>query len=122
MNQYELGRVAEIEVIDTLKIFFEDPTICPLPEGDLFDFCGKDKRIELKSRSVYRLTYEDTAIGVGKINASKLMHNIIDDYYVFKFVNGLYYWKYSPNSSLRLGSINGTQHYFIPVTDLIKII
>ena len=119
--RYKLGRVAEIEVIDILKKYFDDPSINPQPEGDMFDFCGKNKKIELKSRSVYRLTYDDTAIGMGKIHQSQLMYGCEDHYYVFKFVNGLYYWQYNPDSLLRLGSINGIQHYFIPVADLIKI-
>lgn len=119
--RYEIGRVAEIEIIDTLKKYFDDPSICPLPEGDIFDFCGRKKKIELKSRSVYRLTYDDTAIGMGKIHKSKLMYGFEDHYYVFKFINGLYYWRYNPDSPLRLGSLHGVQHYFIPVGDLIKI-
>ena len=121
LKRYDLGRIAEIETIGTLQEYFEDPSICELPEGNQFDFQGSNKKIELKSRSVYRLTYDDTAIGVGKIQASKSMFGIEDHYYVFKFVNGLYYWKYDPAIDLRLGSINGIQHYFIPVLDLIKI-
>ena len=66
-ERYELGRVAELEVLDTLREYFEDGTIFPLPEGDQFDFTGKDKKIEFKSHSVCRLQYDDTAIGVQKI-------------------------------------------------------
>ena len=120
-DRYELGRVAEMEVIGTLQEYFQDSSICELPEGNQFDFQGLNKKIELKSRSVYRLTYDDTAIGVGKIQASKLIFGIEDHYYVFKFVNGLYYWKYDLATELRLGCIHGIQHYFIPVLNLIKI-
>ena len=119
--RYELGRVCELEVIETLQEFFKDPSISPLPEGDSFDFYGKDKKIELKSRSVYRLTYEDTAIGLTKIHHSKSMYGFEDHYYVFKFVNDLYYWKFTPNCLLRKGSIHGIPHYFIPVLNLINI-
>ena len=119
--RYELGRVAEMEVIGTLQEYFADSSICELPEGNQFYFQGSNKKFEIKSRSVYRLTYDDTAIGVGKIQTSKLMFGIEDLYYVFKFVNGLFYWKYDPATDLRLCSLHGIQHYFIPVLNLIKI-
>ena len=118
---YELGRVAELEVLDTFREYFEDGTIFPLPEGDQFDFTGKDKKIEFKSRSVNRLTYEDTAIGVQKINKSRSIEGIENHYYVFKYVNGLYYWKYDSTLFLRQGKINGINHFFIDVRKLIKI-
>ena len=120
-ERYELGRVAELEVLDTSREYFEDGTIFPLPEGDQFDFTGKDKKIEFKSRSVNRLTYEDTAIGVQKINKSRSMEGIENHYYVFKYVNGLYYWKYDSTLFLRQGKINGINHFFIDVRKLIKI-
>ena len=120
-ERYELGLVAELEVLDTLREFFEDGTIFPLSEGHQFDFTGKNKKIEFKSRSVYRLTYEDTAIGVQKINKSRSMEGIEDHYYVFKFVNGLYNWKYDSTLFLRQGKINGINHFFIDVRKLIKI-
>ena len=120
-ERYELGRVAELEVLDTLREYFGDGTIFPLPEGDQFDFTGKDKKIEFKSRSVNRLTYEDTAIGVQKINKSRSMEGIENHYYVFKYVNGLYYWKYDSTLFLRQGKINGINHFFIDVRKLIKI-
>ena len=120
-ERYELGLIAEMEVLDTLREYFEDGTIFPLPEGDQFDFTGKDKKIEFKSRSVYRLTYEDTAIGIQKINKSRSMEGIEDHFYVFKYVNGLYYWKYDSKLILRQGKINGINHYFIDVRELIKI-
>ena len=90
-GRYEFGRVAEMEVLGTLQEYFADSSICELPEGNQFDFQGSNKKFELKSRSAYRLTYDDTAIGVGKIQASKSMFGIEDHYYVFKFVNGLFY-------------------------------
>lgn len=90
-ERYELGLFAEMEVLDTLREYFEDGTIFPLPEGDPFDFTGKNEKIEFKSRSAYRLQYEDTAIGVQKINKSRLMEGIENHYY------GLYVMDYNVN-------------------------
>ena len=120
-ERYELGLIAEIEVLDTLRDYFEDGTIYPLHEGNQFDFFGKDKKIEFKSRSVYRLTYQDTAIGVQKINKSRMTGGIKNHYYVFKNVNGLYYWKYDWKLFLRQGKINKINHFFIDIRELIKI-
>jgi hypothetical protein len=74
----------------------------------------------LKSRSVYRFTYEDTAIGVGKINKA-LADQSNNHYFVFKFVNGLFYMKLDKTIELRLGKINNIDHYFIKVRDLTEI-
>lgn len=66
-ERYELGLITEMGVLDTLRQYFEDGTILPLPEGNQFDFSGKGKEMEFKSRSVCRLTYEDTVIGIQEI-------------------------------------------------------
>jgi hypothetical protein len=117
---YNMGRVAEAEVLDKLRVFFDDEFIQPLPEGNSFDFIGTSKYIELKSRRVYRFTYEDTAIGVGKIQ--KALADPSNNYYfVFKFVNGLFYLKLDKTIELRLGRINNIEHYFIKVKDLTEI-
>jgi hypothetical protein len=117
---YNIGRVAEAEVLDKLRVYFDDELIHALPEGDSFDFVGTYKYIELKSRSVYRFTYEDTAIGVGKINKA-LADQSNNYYFVFKFVNGLFYIKLDKTIELRLGKINNIDHYFIKVRDLTEI-
>ena len=117
---YDLGRIAEIEVLEKLRIFFNDESINHLTEGHSFDYLGKNKYIELKSRRVNRLTYEDTAIGIKKINLAK--EGIDDYYFVFKYINGLFYWKYNKDQELRKGMLNNISHYFIPVNILIKIL
>lgn len=117
---YNIGRVAEVEVLEKLQLFFDDDSIKPLPEGNSFDFTGVNKLIELKSRRVYKLTYDDTAIGVTKIHKA-LADTTKDYYFVFKFINGLYYTKIDSTVQLRLGMINNIQHYFINVNILTKI-
>ena len=90
---YELGHVAEREVLNTWREYFEDETISPLHEGDQFDFTEKDNEIEFKSRTVNSLNYEDTRkkIGVQEFNKSRLMEGVEEHFYVIKFMNGLYY-------------------------------
>ena len=117
---YEYGREQERKVIDTLKVFFNDVGIIDLPEGYTFDFIGNNKLIELKSRQNNRLQYSDTAIGMNKIKEAKNYTGEV--FFVFKFLDGLYYWKYDPMVKLRKGYINITLHYFIPVDALMPII
>ena len=117
---YEFGIEEEKKVIDTLRLFFKDDSIMHLPEGYAYDFIGKDKLIELKSRQNKLLTYIDTAIGINKIKEAGYYHGEV--YFVFKFLDGLYYWKYDPEQKLRKGYINTTLHYFIPISVLLPVI
>ena len=121
-NQYALGVKAEEEQLNTLRQFFNDDIIVPLPEGSTFDFQGKNKLIELKSRRCKRTAFLDTAIGVPKISYAKQCQE--DVYFVFKYTDGLYYWKYDKTIPLRLGEIStsGIAHWFIPIKLLNPII
>lgn len=120
VEQYKMGFLAEINLLPTLRTFFRDESIEPLSAGSRFDFQGKNKYIELKSRNCNRLTYKDTAIGVEKINyAETLLLLGAKVYFVFQFTDGLYFWEYESiqkQTILRYGKIptSGIPHWFIP--------
>ena len=121
-NQYALGVKEEEDQLNTLRQFFNDDTIIPLPDGSHFDFQGKNLLIELKSRRCKRTAFLDTAIGVPKISYAKQCQE--DVYFVFKYTDGMYYWKYDKTIPLRLGAIStsGIPHWFIPITLLSPMI
>jgi hypothetical protein len=121
-SQYHLGISQEAALFPTLKAFFNDDTLEPLPDGSYFDFTGSNKLIEMKSRTCHRLTYSDTAIGVQKIEYASYTDK--DVYFVFKFANGLFYWKYDRKEELRYGMIptTGIPHFFIPTSILSPMI
>ena len=120
-QKYDLGILAEKEVLPVLRKFFKDDSLKPLSDGSHFDFKGQNKIIELKSRTCNRHTYRDTAIGVQKISYAK--QSSVDVYFIFQFIDGLYYWKYNPTDYLRLGAIStsGIAHLFIPVVLLTQL-
>lgn len=114
---YNLGVLEEKLILPHLKTYFMDDTIIHLPEGHPFDFKGKHKIIELKTRTVASTTFKDTAIGINKINYAKNYSG--DSYFVFKFTDSIYYWKYDSKLKLREFEISGVLHYFIPMNELI---
>ena len=120
-NNYEFGTSAESEVLGIIQTFFNDPTIIPLEDGADFDYIGDHKLVELKTRRCNRLAFNDTCIGVCKIERARKLCHKYDIYFVFKFLNGIWYHKFDPKEELLMGMINHKQHYFISTKTLIKI-
>jgi hypothetical protein len=98
----------------------------------VFDFYDNDKNIfvELKTRRCYSYTYNTTMIGYNKIRHCK--KNLNNDYYfVFKFINALYYIKYDDNIFGKFmikksgrddrGYSERSDYIYIPLNLLIKI-
>lgn len=116
-EQYERGLVEELMILPLLRTFFRDESIDLLEEGFTFDFYGKEKVIEFKSRTNSSRDYNDTAIGANKIRSADTLHKKgLIVYFVFKFTDGVFYWKYDPTIALREYPINKINHYFIPRT------
>ena len=118
-ENYDLGIKEETKLLPTLKLFFKDPLIHSLPEGDVFDFKGERKVIELKSRTNFSYSFKDTAIGLNKLRAAR--KSGYDVYFVFKFIDQIMYWKYDPSVVLRGGLIFNVAHCFIPIKNLTTI-
>jgi hypothetical protein len=120
-ENYEFGVKQEIELLRSLQFHFHDNSIERLPEGHSFDYQGKNKIIELKTRRYEKSDFYDTAINLSKIEFSRNMTEK-DVYFVFKFTDGVYFWKYDKTIKLRKGYLFGKEHYFIPVCFLGKIL
>jgi len=114
--RYNEGLQEELFVLPLLRAFFRDESIDLFEEGFNFDFYGAGKVIEFKSRKNSSRAYPDTAIGDKKIAAAQHVHGErgLNVYFVFKFTDGVFYWKYDPTITLRQYPINNITHYFIP--------
>lgn len=100
-----LGEKSEKEVFLVLqKLYgYEFIRTC---RGHVFDFITKDDDdecickniiIELKTRRVKRNKYNTTIVGINKIRDAKMYYELgYDVYFLFKFIDGLFEWKYQP--------------------------
>lgn len=121
-ERYQKGLQDEQLVLPLLRMCFQDESIELFEEGFVFDFYGKDKVIEFKARTNSSRDYYDTAIGANKIRSSKTLHGKnLEVYFVFKFTDGVFFWKFDPTVALRQFPINKIDHYFIPRTLLTPI-
>ena len=120
--RYEYGVKEENRLLVPLQQFFNDDTLRPMPDGSKFDYRGKGKFIELKSRTCKRTTYDTTCIGVTKIEYAKQHFHQSDFFFVFQFIDGeIWYWKYNPEQPLSYHHICNIPHYFIPISYLLPI-
>ena len=127
----EYGENSEKYYLEFLKEKFDNSLIKTQDKYALFDYENFDKSlfIELKTRrKCSSYTYTDTMIGLNKINYCKNNKNNTY-YFVFKFTDGLYFWKFNENQPLnyRLGgrcdrNINEIKDYcYIPTNYLTKL-
>ena len=90
-----------------------------------FDYSNDHCFVELKSRNCMLSTYPTTMVGMNKI---KECTGAFDYYFFFKFTDGLFYWKYSPNKHIvrtggrcDRGRDEIRDYLYIPVNDLTLI-
>ena len=118
---YDYGIREESKLLVPLQQFFNDPSLKPLPDGCKFDFMGRNKVVELKSRTCRKDKYETTCIGVGKIEYARMHCDKDDFYFVFNFTDGIFFFKYDKNVPLIRSNINNIPHYFIPISYLLPM-
>ena len=112
---YAYGVKEENRLLIPLQQFFNDDTLRPMPDGSKFDFMGKGKYIELKSRTFCKDKYDTTCISVCKIEYAKRNCHNYDFYFVFNFTDGVWWYKYDKDKQLFTSNIFGVTHYFIPI-------
>ena len=124
INDYNIGLQYEVQLLPFLQVFFNDKTIMQLDRFNTFDYQGKNKFIELKTRKCSVKTYPTTMIGVNKIEAAKSLND--DVYFIFQFTDGVYCWKYDNKIQLikKQGGrtdrgYNEIKQYFFISTDLL---
>ncbi len=93
-----------------------------LGKWSLFDYSNSQCFVELKSRNCKKDTYPTTMVGLNKV---KKCNELFDYYFFFKFQDGLFYWKYKPNTfEVRKGGRcdrgrpEFKDYLFIPVSEL----
>lgn len=119
LENYNLGHAVEVALLGTLREYFCDPELALSAEGATFDYESPARLVELKTRTVRRLAYHDTAIGANKVRYARCSAKAV--VFVFRFTNGLFYWKYDASVVLRAGPLLGVPHFFIPTVALIRI-
>ncbi len=87
------GKLKEIEIKEILEGYF-NTTLQTTSKYNLIDFQNDDIYIELKSRRNTYSKYNSTIIGSNKIEYAKSL-NKKKCYFVFNFLDGLYYIEYS---------------------------
>lgn len=128
-KDYEFGRKAEQDILETLRTHFQDPTITPSTDKfDRYDYSGDGVKYELKTRRLTRNRFATTMLPLGKL----LKENPTGNIFLFKYTDGLFYIKYDADTFStftiapycrqdRMGYDTEQDYIFIPVHLLTKI-
>ena len=103
---FNLGESSELSLLPVLKKYFNDDNIIRTNRYDTFDYTNNNNiLIELKTRTNTKDKYEDTMINIAKVNKCKKLSKTNEIYFMFKFIDGVYFWKYNTTDQLtkRLG-------------------
>jgi hypothetical protein len=127
ITDYHFGIQNEIKILPIIKEYFKDDSIIRLDKNNIFDYKGDNKFIELKSRNNEYNKYPTTMIGYNKILKSLELKE--DVFYLFNFIDGLYYWKFNKNYKINIqrggrsdrGKAEYSNYAFIPIELLTKI-
>jgi len=125
-SEYEFGNKAEIELeqlmFDTFGVMRNKDKYA------VYDYESNLALVELKNRRCFSYSFKDLMMNHSKIDLAKVTNK--DCYFVFKFIDGIYFWKYDKDIELRT-DINGRRDrgrdeqklfYYIPTNLLIKLI
>lgn len=117
----------EIKAEDYIKTYFKQNTLTKTSKFNKFDFVGDTALFEVKTRRIMYNKFKTTMIGYTKIlHAQK---QSLDVYFIFQFLDGNYYYKYSKDDNFEIkkggrfdrGRAETAQYYYIPIENLIKI-
>jgi hypothetical protein len=91
-KDYEFGRKAEQDILETLRTYFNDTTISPSTDKyDRYDYTSEGgAKYELKTRRLTRNRFTTTMLPLGKLIKENPTNNI----FLFKYTDGLFYIKY----------------------------
>lgn len=89
----DYGKCREEELESIIRKKWGDDLKKTKSKYNYFDFYGKNKMVELKSRKCFYSDYPDIMIGVNKI---KFASDKIDrlSIFVFEYNDGIWYWEY----------------------------
>ena len=81
----KFGKRKEEEYLSHLRILFDDESIIKNPEyNSLYDYAGKNKMIELKSRKCLSNTYMTTIVSARKLEN---LNSDLNYYFVFDYLD-----------------------------------
>jgi len=92
LNDLSFGLKKEISEIEKIRNRFSN-SLKPTYNYFVFDYVSKECYVELKSRRNKLNTYPDTMVGKNKMDYAETADRPV--YFVFSFIDGLYYWKYN---------------------------
>jgi len=92
LNDLDFGRNKEISEIVKIRKRFSN-SLKPTKNFFVFDYVSPECYVELKSRRNKLNTYPDTMVGKNKMDFAESADRPV--YFVFSFIDGLYYWKYN---------------------------
>jgi hypothetical protein len=123
----DFGTLNEMKAEEYIQLYFKQTTLKKLSKFNKFDFEGDTALFEVKSRRNNHDAYPSTMIGYNKILACKKCE--IDVFFIFQYLDGNYYYKYSKDDSFEIkkggrydrGKIESNYYCFIPIEKLIKI-
>lgn len=92
LNDFDFGRNRELSEISKIRNKFSK-SLKSTNNFFVFDFVSKECYVELKSRRNTKDRYHDTMVGLNKLDYAKTADRPV--YFVFSFIDGLYYWKYN---------------------------
>ena len=131
MTQFKIdedfGKEQENKAGDYIQSYFKQTTLKKLSRFNKFDFEGDTAFFEVKTRRNDYNKYPSTMIGYNKFLACKKCEK--DVYFIFQYLDGNYYYKYSNDESFEIkkggrydrGKIESNYYCFIPIEKLIKI-
>jgi hypothetical protein len=123
----DFGKEQENKAEDYIQTYFKQTTLKKLSRFNKFDFEGDTAFFEVKTRRNDYNKYPSTMIGYNKILACKKCEK--DVYFIFQYLDGNYYYKYSNDESFEIkkggrfdrGRPESNYYCFIPIEKLIKI-
>ena len=88
----------------------------------IFDFSNENTHIELKCRNCYSTKYSDLMMNLNKWNVGfKFMNFNKNVYYVFEFIDGLFYYKQDFSDNFEIRKYKNIKYIHIPKDKLQKI-
>jgi hypothetical protein len=123
----DFGKEQENKAEEYIQTYFKQTTLIKLSKFNKFDFEGDTALFEVKTRRNNYNKYPSTMIGYNKILACNKCEK--DVYFIFQYLDGNYYYKYSNDESFEIkkggrfdrGRPESNYYCFIPIEKLIKI-
>ena len=92
INDLSFGLKKEISEIEKIRNRFSN-SLKPTNNYFVFDYVSPECYVELKSRRNKLNTYPDTMVGKNKMDYAETADRPV--YFVFSFIDGMYFWKYN---------------------------